>query len=75
MARPGRDHVPGLRLTERVLGVLRLVAKGMNNREIARALFISENPVRTHARNPLESRHPHSRLQFAVFAVPQVPDV
>ena len=58
MSRPEREHVPGgLRLTERELEVLRLVAKGMNNREIARQvqLYISENTVKNHVRNILEA--------------------
>src|SRR5512135_1422499 len=40
-------------LTEREIEVLRLVARGSNNREIARDLFISEKTVKTHVSNIL----------------------
>src|SRR3954454_500815 len=69
MARPEREHVPGLRLTDRELEVLRLVAKGMNNREIARDLFISENTVKNHVRNILEKLQLHSRMEAVMYAV------
>ena len=69
MLRPERDHVPGLRLTDRELEVLRLVAKGMNNREIARELYISDNTVKNHVRNILEKLQLHSRMEAVMYAV------
>jgi DNA-binding NarL/FixJ family response regulator len=69
MSRPDRSAVPGLRLTERELEVLRLVAKGHNNREIARQLFISENTVKNHVRNILEKLQLHSRMEAVMYAV------
>jgi len=42
------EQVPAPRLTEREIEVLKLVARGMNNRDIAKELFISENTVKTH---------------------------
>ena len=69
MSRPDRSAVPGLRLTERELEVLRLVAKGMNNREIAKQLFISENTVKNHVRNLLEKLQLHSRMEAVMYAV------
>jgi two-component system NarL family response regulator len=57
------------RLTEREMEVLRLVAKGRNNRDIAKELFISENTVKNHIRNILEKLHLHSRMQAVVYAV------
>jgi len=64
-----RQPIPGPRLTEREMGVLRLVAKGLNNRDIAKALFISENTVKNHIRNILEKLQLHSRMEAVVYAV------
>jgi len=69
LARPERDPVPGLRLTDRELEVLGLVAKGMNNREIAKELFISDNTVKNHVRNILEKLQLHSRVEAVMYAV------
>jgi DNA-binding NarL/FixJ family response regulator len=63
------QDVPGPRLTEREMEVLKLVAKGMNNRDIAKDLFISENTVKNHIRNILEKLHLHSRMEAVVYAV------
>ena len=67
--RDERTQVPGPRLTERELEVLKLVAKGMNNRDIGSELFISENTVKNHVRNILETLHLHSRMEAVVYAV------
>jgi DNA-binding NarL/FixJ family response regulator len=64
-----RDQVPLPRLTDRELQVLKLVARGLNNREIARQLFISENTVKNHVRNILEKLQLHSRLEAVFYAV------
>ncbi len=69
MSKPNRGQVPGLRLTERELEVLRLVAKGLNNRDIAKQLFISENTVKNHVRNILEKLQLHSRMEAVMYAV------
>ena len=57
------------RLTGRELEVLRLVAQGMSNREIAAELYISENTVKNHVRNILEKLHLHSRMEAVLYAV------
>ena len=64
-----RPAVPTPRLTERELEVLRLVAQGLNNREIGRQLFISENTVKNHVRNVLEKLQLHSRIDAVMYAV------
>ena len=69
LARPEREQVPGLRLTDRELQVLRFVAKGMNNREISKQLYISENTVKNHVRNILEKLQLHSRMEAVMYAV------
>ena len=43
--------------------------RGMNNRDIAKELFISENTVKNHIRNILEKLHLHSRMEAVVYAV------
>jgi two-component system NarL family response regulator len=57
------------RLTDRELQVLKLVAQGLSNREVADDLFISENTVKNHVRNILEKLHLHSRMEAVVYAV------
>ena len=69
MSRTDRSQPATPRLTERELEVLRLVAQGLNNREIAKQLFISENTVKNHVRNILEKLQLHSRMEAVVYAV------
>ncbi|HLT15391.1 MAG TPA: response regulator transcription factor [Acidimicrobiales bacterium] len=64
-----RQSVPTPRLTERELEVLKLVAQGLTNRDIAAELYISENTVKNHVRNILEKLHLHSRMEAVVYAV------
>ncbi len=64
-----RTTVPTPRLTDRELEVLRLVAQGKSNREIAEDLFISENTVKNHVRNILEKLHLHTRMEAVMYAV------
>ena len=69
MSRSDRQQVPTPRLTDRELEVLKLVAQGLNNREIAKQLFISENTVKNHVRNILEKLQLHSRMEAVMYAV------
>ena len=75
MSRRGADRqqVPTPRLTDREMEVLKLVAKGLNNRDIAKQLFISENTVKNHIRNILEKLQMKSRMEAAMFAVRSKP--
>jgi DNA-binding NarL/FixJ family response regulator len=56
-------------LTDREVEVLRLVALGQTNGEIADRLAISEATVRTHVSNILAKLHLYSRTQAAVYAL------
>ena len=56
-------------LTRREAEVLRLIAQGMSNREIADALFISERTAEHHVSSILSKLGHTSRAQAAVFAV------
>src|SRR5690606_23195903 len=69
MSKPEQTPGPGLRLTERELDVLRLVARGLSNKEIAAELYISENTVKNHVRNMLEKLQLHSRMEAVMYAV------
>jgi NarL family two-component system response regulator LiaR len=56
-------------LTEREVEVLRLLAKGMSNREIGEKLFVTERTVCSHVSNILDKLHLASRTQAALFAL------
>ena len=69
MSERERQQLPAPKLTDREMEVLQLVAQGLNNRDIAAELFISENTVKNHIRNILEKLHLHSRMEAVVYAV------
>ena len=55
-------------LTERELEVLKLIANGLSNNQIAETLVISENTVKGHVSNILSKLHLADRTQVAVYA-------
>lgn len=60
---------PALRdLTEREMEVLKLLAKGATNREIAETLFVSEGTVKNHVSSILNRLGLRDRLQAALYA-------
>jgi DNA-binding NarL/FixJ family response regulator len=66
---PDRRAVPGLeRLTERELEVLRLMARGMSNSEIAGQLYLGEATVKTHVGRVLGKLDARDRVQAVVAA-------
>jgi len=56
-------------LSEREIEVLKLIASGNDNAEIARALFISPKTVKNHISNILMKLQMENRIQAAVYAV------
>jgi NarL family two-component system response regulator LiaR len=58
-------------LTEREVEVLRSVAQGMSNQQIADQLSIAEVTVRTHVSNILSKLHLANRVQAALYALRQ----
>jgi len=69
LARPLEQPPTPDPLTQRELEVLRLVAQGLDNQEIADRLVISEATVRTHVSNILSKLHLASRTQAALYAL------
>jgi two-component system nitrate/nitrite response regulator NarL len=63
---PGRARAA--RLTDRQREILQLVARGATNREVARALNVTENTVKVHLRNILGKLHLQNRHQAAALA-------
>lgn len=64
-----KDEVnPFTELSEREFEVLRLIAAGKSNAEIAETLVIGESTVKTHISNILKKLHLDDRTQAAVYA-------
>ena len=68
---PKSNEAPVDQLTPREMDVLRLVAKGMSNKEIADKLIISEKTTKTHLSNILSKLHLADRTQVAIYALRQ----
>ncbi len=69
-AAPGREVQPlPTDLTEREGEVIRLVAEGCSNHEIAQKLVISDKTVKTHISNILSKLNLQDRTQLAIYAI------
>jgi DNA-binding NarL/FixJ family response regulator len=66
-ASPSREHL--LRLTARERDVLDLMARGLNNQQIAAELHISLSTVQFHVSNILDKLDVHNRTEAATFAL------
>ncbi len=68
---PQEEEVPPERdlLSDREMEVLRLMAKGMSNKEIGRALWIGETTVKTHVSHILRKLDQNDRTQAVLAAV------
>lgn len=69
MQRPSELPLTEDPLTGREVDVLRLLAQGMTNQEIAKHLVIGEGTVRTHVSNILSKLHLANRTQAALYAL------
>jgi NarL family two-component system response regulator LiaR len=69
LSQPPKEPLTPEPLTGRELEVLRLVAQGRSNRQIAEQLVIAEMTVRTHVSNILSKLHLVSRTQVALYAL------
>jgi DNA-binding NarL/FixJ family response regulator len=66
---PGGKSEPADQLTERELEILGLMARGAANKEIAAALFISENTVKTHISNLFQKLDVRDRTEAVTRAL------
>lgn len=64
-----RDKLEYLMLTPRELEILRLIAEGLSNQEIARRLFLSVHTVKNHVHKVLETLGVHSRWAAVHYAI------
>ncbi len=69
LQRPSRHPPTPDPLTDREMEVLRLVAKGLSNPEVAERLTVTEATVRTHVSNILSKLHLANRVQATLYAL------
>jgi DNA-binding CsgD family transcriptional regulator len=67
--RPAATVLPGTVLTERERDVLRLLASGMSNVQIADEMFLSVNTVKTYVRSAYKKIHVTSRSGAILWAI------
>ena len=67
--RPSKEPLTPSPLTEREVEILQLLAKGVENKEIARLLFLRDATVRTHVSNILGKLQLANRVQATLYAL------
>ena len=68
-AMPSKQTLLGDDLTPREVEVLKLIAAGMSNKEIAEALVLSEKTVKNHINNIFSKLHVYDRSQAILYAI------
>jgi DNA-binding NarL/FixJ family response regulator len=68
---PEQTRKPPANLTEREDEILRLIARGARDREIAEQLFISESTVKKHVQNVLRKLHARNRVEAVSHLDPE----
>jgi two-component system nitrate/nitrite response regulator NarL len=67
----GKTEAASDSLTQRELEILKLIAKGLSNKLIARELDISDGTVKVHVKHLLKKLHLRSRVEAAVWMINQ----
>jgi len=70
-ALPGKQTALVDDLTPRETEVLKLIATGLSNKEIAEALVLSEKTVKNHINNIFSKLHVYDRSQAMLYAIRQ----
>lgn len=55
-------------LTEKEISIIRLIANGLNNKEISQELFLSEGTIKNNITNILGKLELRDRTQLVIFA-------
>ncbi|MBR6538204.1 MAG: response regulator transcription factor [Lachnospiraceae bacterium] len=67
LSTPKEPDVSELPLNEKEIEIMKLVAEGLNNKEIAQTLFLSEGTVRNYLSSTLEKLEVRDRTQLAIY--------
>lgn len=67
--RPAKEPLTPSPLTEREVEILQLIAQGVENKQIARQLFLRDATVRTHVSNILSKLQLANRVQATLYAL------
>lgn len=67
LSTPKEPEVGALPLNEKEFEIMKLVAEGLNNKEIAQTLFLSEGTVRNYLSSTLEKLNLRDRTQLAIY--------